>query len=102
MRHRRDEEGSVGGGGGAADGFVHFYAAEELLFFGGGEDREGAAAGAEVDLAVGNERRGPDFAAELVGPVGLAGSGVNAVEDARTVVGEDQAVVHRGRAAGFL
>src|SRR5205807_324330 len=66
-----------------------------------GEDDEFAFARSGVDFSVGNHWRGPEVADGLIGPVGLPGLGVEAVEEAGAVGGENQAVVNRGRAAGF-
>src|SRR5689334_8898718 len=79
VRHGRDIEDAVGGGGGRGDGLAKFDTADQLLFLACGKDREGAAAGAEVDLSVGHQGRGPDFAAQLVRPIRLAGFGIDAV-----------------------
>src|SRR5687768_16027992 len=94
--HRRDIQHAVGGRRGGADGFAEVYLAEELFVLAGGEGEEGAVAHVEVHLAVGDEAGGPDFAFAFVGPVGFAGGGVDAVDDAVAVGDEDEAVVDGG------
>src|SRR5207248_967180 len=92
MTERRNIQRPVGGGDGAADRLAMIDAADEALFLRGGEDDELPAPRADVDLAVGDHRRGPDVAVGLVGPVQPAGLGIEAVDYAAAVGGEDHSV----------
>ena len=63
--HGGDIEHAVGGGGGRADGLAQVYSAEDFLLLARGEHVIGSVAGAEIDFAVGDQRRGPGFAFDL-------------------------------------
>ena len=88
-----DVEDAVGGDRGRGDVVGELDGGEQFFFLGGGEDTEILLEGAGIDLPVRDKGRPPGLAADVVGPIGLAGVRVDAVEDAVGIGDEHKAVV---------
>src|SRR5437667_10340098 len=102
MSHRSNIERAVGGARGGADRVVQFNGAEQFLFFAGREHIKTAATRAQINFAIGDQRRGPYFTVHSLRPIWFAGGGVNAVNGMAAVGDEHQAIVNGGRRKHML
>src|SRR5437867_10926710 len=97
MGHRGDVKDAIRRRGGGTDGIAKFDRTEHLLVFARGEDVEGAAPGSQINFPVSHERRGPDFAINLMRPMWLACLCVHTMNFASAIRDEDQTIVNRRR-----
>ena len=75
-----DVEHVAGSHRGAVDAVAHGVLGQELLLAGQLEDQHVAVLGADVDAALGHQRRAPDGRHAVVSPKHLPGLGVHAVD----------------------
>src|SRR5207245_3663586 len=80
---------------GGTDGVAEFDGTKDALLLARGEHPEIAAPRAQINLAVGHQRRGPHFALDLVRPIRLPGLRIEAVELPAEVRDEQQPILHR-------
>src|SRR5678816_3281360 len=90
--HSRDVKHAVHRRRGRADWALEVDRRKHLLLATCGHDPKITFARTEVELAVSNQRRGPEIALRVLHPDGLARSEFDAVNVATRVRGEDQAI----------
>ena len=92
-----DEERLVRGHDAGVDRRAHVHPAQLFQGFRRGELDDVAVLRADIELALGEQGRGPDVALAVEAPERLARDLVEAVDEAREVGDEDQPLVDRGR-----
>src|SRR6266852_1378859 len=80
---------------GGADGVAEFDGTEDALLLARGEHPEITAPRAQINLAVGDQRRGPHFTLDLVRPIRLPGLRIEAMDLPAEVRDEQQPILHR-------
>src|SRR2546425_323566 len=82
MSHGGNEKRSIGRRRGGADGLNQFDRIEQLLFLARGKHVKIPAPSSQINLAIRNKRRGPNFPFDFMSPMSLAGFGIDAVKHA--------------------
>src|SRR5947209_6270222 len=95
--HRGQVKDAVCGRDRAADGRANFQGAQHLLFAARCENPELSTPRAKINLAIGHQRRGPDFALNLLRPAGAARFGIYAMKFAPAIGDEYQTLINRRR-----
>src|SRR2546430_4586241 len=102
MLHRGDVEHAVRRRRRGADRIAEFGGAENFFLLARGEHVKAAAPRAEVNFAIGDQRRSPRFALDFPGPIRFSRLCIQTVERPSAIRDEDQIVVNRWRGHHML